>query len=215
MLSKLMLFMIYLLEEENTSRSLHLDGVVSAHQRFLQFPAQTSGSCLLMLFTLFCIAVLALEHSRWDLWGHCYVPVRSWVRSSTFRDWGQNRPIKLLHAKSLLFISTLQYVSYGPLTKTFTCKTIIFHLHVPIRELWVFNKGFYMQNQHLSISTFQHVSYGSWTKRKKRKKQADLMLLYTFTCKINIFHLHVRGRELWFFNTTIVLKQNHVRVRSG
>ena len=117
MLSKLMLFMIYLLEEENTSRSLHLDGVVSAHQRFLQFPAQTSGSCLLIVFTLFCITVLALEHSRWDLWGHCYVPVRSWVRSSTFRDWGQNRPIKLLHAKSLLFISTLQYVSYGSLTK--------------------------------------------------------------------------------------------------
>ena len=168
MLSKLMLFMIYLLEEENISRSLNLDGVVSAHQRFLQFPAQTSGSCLLMLFTLFCIAVLALEHSRWDLWGHCYVPVRSWVRSSTFRDWGQNRPIKLLHAKSLLFISTCE-----------------------------------------------DVSYGSSTKRKKRKKQADLMLLYTFTCKINIFHLHVRGRELWFFNTTIVLKQNHVQVRSG
>ena len=154
MLSKLMLFMIYLLEEENTSRSLHLDGVVSAHQRFLQFPAQTSGSCLLMLFTLFCIAVLALEHSRWDLWGHCYVPVHSCVRSSTFRDWGQNRPIKLLHAKSLLFISTLQYVSYGSLAKTFTCKTTIFHLHVPIREPWVFNKGFYMQNQLLSISTF-------------------------------------------------------------
>ena len=126
MLSKLMLFMIYLLEEENTSRSLHLDGVVSAHQKFLQFPAQTSGSCLLMLFTLFCIAVLALEHSRWDLWGHCYVPVRSWVRSSTFRDWGQNRPIKLLHAKSLLFISTCEDVSYGSSKRL--------------------NKDFYMQN---------------------------------------------------------------------
>ena len=35
------------------------------------------------------------------------------------------------------------------------------------------------------------------------------------TCKIIAFHLHVRGRELWFFNKTIVLKQNHVRVRSG
>ena len=69
--------------------------------------------CLLMFFTSFCIVILALEHSRWDLWGHCYVPVRSWVRSSTFRVWGQNRPIKLLHAKSLLFISTCEDVSYG------------------------------------------------------------------------------------------------------
>ena len=37
MLSKLMLFMIYLLEEENTSRSLHLDGVVSAHMDTILF----------------------------------------------------------------------------------------------------------------------------------------------------------------------------------
>ena len=65
-------------------------------------------------------------------------------------------------------------MSIGSWTKrrkrTLTCKTTIFHLHVPVRELWVFNKGFYMQNQHLSISTFQYVSYGSWTKRKKTKK---------------------------------------------
>ena len=38
MLSKLVLFMIYLLEEENTSRSLHLDGVVSAHQKVPAIP---------------------------------------------------------------------------------------------------------------------------------------------------------------------------------
>ena len=152
MLSKLMLFMIYLLEEENTSRSLHLDGVVSAHQRFLQFPAQTSGSCLLMLFTLFCIAVLALEHSRWDLWGHCYVPVRSWVRSSTFRDWGQNRPIKLLHAKSLLFISTLQYVSYGSLTKRKSKQILCYYILLHAKSIFF-------------ISTCEDVSYGSSTQR--------------------------------------------------
>ena len=152
MLSKLMLFMIYLLEEENTSRSLHLDGVVSAHQRFLQFPAQTSGSCLLMLFTLFCIAVLALEHSRWDLWGHCHVPVRSWVRSSTFRDWGQNRPIKLLHAKSLLFISTWEDVSYGSSTKRKSKQILCYYILLHAKSIFF-------------ISTFEHVSYGSSTQR--------------------------------------------------
>ena len=152
MLSKLMLFMIYLLEEENTSRSLHLDGVVSAHQRFLQFPAQTSGSCLLMLFTLFCIAVLALEHSRWDLWGHCYVPVRSWVRSSTFRDWGQNRPIKLLHAKSLLFISTCEDVSYGSSTKRKSKQILCYYILLHAKSIFF-------------ISTFECVSCGSSTQR--------------------------------------------------
>ena len=84
-----------------------------------------------------------------------------------------------------------------------TRRNLWVQVHVPVRSrvrastFWdggqnfLFN--FFCFTELAANSTFQHVLYGE----QKNKKQADLMLLHTFTWKIIMSHLHVLTRSLW------------------
>ena len=88
--------------------------------------------------------------------------------------------------------------------------------HVPaksVRTVPVSNNTY----GHASLSMQLHVlTRALWGKKKEKKTKslADLMLLYTFACKMIKNQLHVSTRSLWGKKRMIVSKQVHVPARS-
>ena len=113
----------------------------------------------------------------------------------------------------------LEYYNTG------VCRNLWVRLHVPVRSRVrssTFQQSRYEQCQSVTIlmgtrlyaTPRSNTCFMGEEKRKKTKSLADLMLLYTFTCKMIKNELHVSARSLWGKKSMIVSKQVHVPARS-